>query len=112
VRRITVKEFPNHAVTPPPVGSIAQQGFIRMYKRLAAYEDTGLTPDEVAELKAENARLQRERDALMWEIRGVCRLCRRAMCGVACNEHRDFVGQTIIAGCKDFDWRGPREDAE
>lgn len=33
-------------------------------ERLAAYEDTGLTPDEVAELKAENARLQREIDLL------------------------------------------------
>ena len=72
MRRITVKEFPNHAVTPPPVGSIAQQGFIRMYKRLAAYEDTGLAPEEIAALKAENARLQRERDAAVEMMRCLC----------------------------------------
>jgi len=37
-------------------------------ERLAAYEDTGLTPDEVAALR-------RERDALLTDLRGDCASC-------------------------------------
>ena len=31
----------------------------RIYNRLRQYEDTGLTPDEIASLRAENADLRR-----------------------------------------------------
>ena len=35
--------------------------------RLAAYEDTGLMPEEIAHLRAEVARLERERDSVTSE---------------------------------------------
>jgi hypothetical protein len=85
--------------------------FLSRGKRLAAYEDTGLTPEEVAELKAENARLQRERDALREDLRGDCASC----------VHRDENAKSDVcqtcpqpggAGFGNWEWRGPREDAE
>ena len=73
-------------------------------ERLAAYEDTGLTPDEVAALR-------RERDALLTDLRGDCASC----------VHRDENAKSDVcqtcpqpggAGFGNWEWRGPREDAE
>lgn len=36
----------------------------RIYNKLRQYEDTGLTPDEIAALRAEVERLRAERDAM------------------------------------------------
>lgn len=45
--------------------------------RLAAYEDTGMMPDDVAALKAENALLRRELEAAVKQIESVrsCKMC-------------------------------------
>lgn len=36
--------------------------------RLAAYEDTGLTPDEIAALRAENEELKAENERMWYEL--------------------------------------------
>lgn len=73
-------------------------------ERLAAYEDTGLTPDEVAAMRREN-------DALLEDLRGDCASC----------VHRDKNAKSDVcqtcpqpggAGFGNWEWRGPREDAE
>jgi hypothetical protein len=73
-------------------------------ERLAAYEDTGLTPDEVAALR-------RERDALLTDLCGDCASCVHRDAGV-----KSDVCQTCPqpggAGFGNWEWRGPREDAE
>lgn len=40
--------------------------------RLAAYEDTGLTPSEIEQLKADNARLHKLVDNIERVIKGEC----------------------------------------
>lgn len=43
-----------------------------IYRRLQAYEDTGLTPDEIEQLKADNARLHKLVDNIECVMRGAC----------------------------------------
>lgn len=40
--------------------------------KLAAYEDTGLTPEEIEQLKADNARLHKLVDNIECVMRGAC----------------------------------------
>lgn len=72
--------------------------------RLAAYEDTGLTPDEVAALR-------RERDALLTDLRGDCASCVHRDAGV-----KSDVCQTCPqpggAGFGNWQWRGPQEEGK
>lgn len=43
-----------------------------IYRRLQAYEDTGLTPAEIEQLKADNARLHKLVDNIECVMRGAC----------------------------------------
>ena len=46
--------------TPPPARNKSEKpSYESLYKRLAAYEDTGLEPEEIIELKAKMARLEK-----------------------------------------------------
>lgn len=65
--------------------------------------------NEIVALKAENARLQRERDALLTDLRGDCASCVHRDAGV-----KSDVCQTCPrpggAGFGNWEWRGARED--
>jgi hypothetical protein len=45
-----------------------QEKYDLVLRRLAAYEDTGLSPEEVASLRSALARAERERDAALADI--------------------------------------------
>lgn len=47
-------------------------GFLQAVEKLAAYEDTELTPSEIEQLKAENARLHKLVDNIESVMRGAC----------------------------------------
>jgi len=75
-------------------------------EKLAAYEDTGLTPEECAGLK-------RERDAAIADMRvgWLCRACTKRVVGhewVSC-KMRDLVGgPEKTTTCGNFEWRGAK----
>lgn len=64
--------------------------------RLAAYEDTGMEPEEIAALK-------RERDAAVLDLimLGDCETCTKD-CGIT-------IARILGCGCKDYVWRGKEE---
>lgn len=84
-------------------------------KRLAAYEDTGLTPEEITNLHydhqefrryvAENARLRAERDKAVEDLKQF------GQCGACAKFYRvDGCGANAHSYCDGgFKWRGPQE---
>ena len=72
-------------------------------RRLAAYEDTGLTPEDVA-------RVVRERDAAVEDLNELggdaesCLVCRGVDCDGWCDERLSTVGEKHC-----WQWRGVRE---
>lgn len=69
-------------------------------ERLAAYEDTGLEPEEITRLKS-------ERDAAVEDMRmPVCLACGKYR--VTCRPKRDKLAD----GCQTFTWRGPQKETD
>lgn len=69
---------------------------------------------EAAEARAEKA--EKERDAAIEDMRGICYLCANAkpysefsQRMMTC-EHIKAVASTKSPGCKHFKWRGPKEE--
>lgn len=69
---------------------------------------------EAAEARAEKA--EKERDAAVEDMRGICYLCANAkpysefsQRMMTC-EHIKAVASTKSPGCKHFKWRGPKEE--
>ena len=100
---------------------------------LAAYEDTGLSPEEITDLRRAwdmyggedgiTAAFQKaaERDAAVEELRGICWCCAHGrnlepFSGLTTCEHMRESGALARGGgkckCPHWEWRGPqREDA-
>lgn len=68
----------------------------KVCERLAAYEDTGMEPDEITALK-------RERDAAVLDLimLGDCETCTKD-CGIT-------IARILGCGCKDYVWRGEEQ---
>ena len=94
-------------------------------ERLAAYEDTGLSPEEVGALKAENAELKKKLEAAVEDITKLLTLCNieggcRSCCGCqndvlleTCGDYcnKSGIGCFIpdngnLERCTNFKWRG------
>lgn len=80
--------------------------------RLAEYEDAGLTPEQIADLQAENAELKAKLDKAVEDMRGYCKAC------VNLPKSLDFeeITKPICCECnmivrQNWQWRG-LEDAE
>lgn len=84
--------------------------------RLAAYEDTGLTPEEVNRLRAQLAESQARERAAVEDIKHLVFSCANDpldLCGEVCANNDGICQRGAAAGftdkCHGFDWRGPQE---
>lgn len=73
--------------------------------RLAAYEDTGLDPEEIEQLK-------RERDAAIEDCSGYCNSCQFEK-GCAKHDMNDAAPTRWYYGdCEDWEWRGVQKEEQ
>ena len=93
-------------------GNLTEKGFEQLdkiYERLAAYEDTGLAPDEIPQLEA-------QLDAAVADLKS-CRLDRVRTCA---NYQKCFdkakeefrMMPCMSKSCPGWEWRGPQPPKE
>ena len=81
-----------------------------LLERLTAYEDTGLTAEEIVFLKAENATLKKKLDAAMEDLKSVAQQCKEyhirlsAVCK-SCADTGAVCCDPVLRGCV-YTWRG------
>ena len=100
--RLTVREWSG--------GYVPETNSFDVWDRLAAYEDTGLTPDEVVTLKAENARLRAELEAAKRDLHELaqCVSCKHSYAkGMRCQiPSKERISTGDGKRCHTWDWRG------
>lgn len=69
--------------------------------RLAAYEDTGLTPEEVSALREQLTRITAERDQMAGWV--------ECLCDVDVPEDPEMVKGALMA-LREIGWRGPQKE--
>jgi len=74
----------------------------RLYNRLRQYEDTNLTPDEIAALRAELDAAQRRAEAAEKDMKDAISMSPYAICGLFCKNHKPGCGRK---NCRP-EWRG------
>lgn len=94
-------------------GAIEQKPFFPLIKKLAEYEDSGLSPSEVAELNTKLAASQRRERAAVKDLKvnWLCRSCTKRIVGrewCSCDDRHFINGPDGVITCGNFDWRGPR----
>jgi len=72
--------------------------------RLAAYEDTGLSPDEIQRLKAQLESALEDLYYIHYAGQKGCEICRNSD---QCGESDSHIGE-----CAGFEWRGPQPPKE
>lgn len=111
IRKMCYMGFDNSCTYPTCSGC----QIIRMYRTLSAYEDTNLTPEEIAALQAENARLRERLEAAVGELSTYkeCRLCIHVQdqqyCYKNCQRHVD-VDNFRTYPC--WQWRGLTKEGQ
>jgi hypothetical protein len=78
-------------------------------ERLAAYEDTGLMPDEIVALKADRDAWRRRAECLELDLIKTLRAIPVGMCKQFCKRYRANCG---VWGECNPEWRGPEEEKE
>ena len=77
----------------------------KAFDKLAHYEDTGLTPEEIVSLNQQLAAVTAERDAALADMKKIAKKSQQSNC--------DFCNKKKCIGCHvedNFEWRGKVEE--